>query len=115
MACRVWKVREMAARAYCSLVGGPGWRGVVGGLLREAGGRGVGTNGAHGRLCAVRVLLERKARGGEEDLTAVWAAMDAVFGVLVAGNRCAVIKAVCLQIITDHGLVTGALAETDGV
>ncbi|KAI5838252.1 putative death-receptor fusion protein-domain-containing protein [Morchella snyderi] len=115
MGCRVWKVREMAARAYVSLVGGPEWRGVVEGLLREAGSREVGTNGAHGRLCAVRVLLERKARRGEEDLTAVWAAMDAVFGALVDRNRCAVIKAVCLQIITDHGLVTGALAEADAL
>ncbi|RPB12729.1 hypothetical protein P167DRAFT_605568 [Morchella conica CCBAS932] len=110
MGCRVWKVREMAARAYASLVGGPEWRCVVEQLLREAGSQRMGMNGAHGRLCAVRVLLERKARRGE-DLTAVWAAMDAVFEALVVANRCAVIKAVCLQIITDHGLATGALVE----
>ncbi|KAH8153170.1 uncharacterized protein LAJ45_02757 [Morchella importuna] len=79
-------------------------------LLREAGSQRMGMNGAHGQLCAVRVLLERKARRGE-DLTAVWAAMDAVFEALVVANRCAVIKAVCLQIITDHGLATGALVE----
>lgn len=114
MECRVWKVREMAARAYASLVGGPEWRLVVERLLHEAGSRGTGTNGAHGRLCAVRVLLERMARRGE-DLAVVWAAMDAVFEVLVVESRCAVIKAVSLQIITDHGLATGALAERHGV
>lgn len=61
MRCRVWKVREMAARAYSTLVSPQEVGAVVGTLL--VGATAAKQNHAHGALCAVAVLLER---GGAE-------------------------------------------------
>lgn len=62
MRCRVWKVREMAARAYSTLVGPRDVGAAVVALL--AGATTAQQNRAHGALCAVAVLLERGGADG---------------------------------------------------
>lgn len=59
---RVWKVREMAAKAYSTLVS-PGEIGAVVGVLMEDA-VGAEQNRAHGSLCTVAVLLDRCAADG---------------------------------------------------
>lgn len=64
MRSRIWKVREMAAKAYSTLVG-PGE--IVGVVERLLGDMACGRqNQIHGNLCAVRVLLERRAGKGAD-------------------------------------------------
>lgn len=108
MGSRVWKVREMAARAYVALVGG--CEGVVERLVEEV--RGAGQNRVHGGLCAVRALLERR---GDKEMGSVWSVLGSVWEELVVRNRCAVTKALYLQIITDYAIERGLLeGPSDG-
>lgn len=105
MKCSIWKVREMAARAYTALVGPKDVVRVVQELM-EVGPE--NQNKLHGNLCAVRALLERRVRQAvlEENGDQVWKLISetfaARFGDLVLNNRCAVTKVVALQLLTLH-------------
>ncbi|KAI5779807.1 putative death-receptor fusion protein-domain-containing protein [Geopyxis carbonaria] len=104
MRARVWKVREVAARAYATLVPPRAAVAAVEALLAV----GVDSqNRLHGSLCAVRALLERRVlqaereAGGANVWARVEAAVNAHFDALVVRNGMAVTKAVMLQIVAD--------------
>ncbi|KAL7269129.1 hypothetical protein RUND412_008219 [Rhizina undulata] len=110
LSSRIWKVREMAAKAYVTLVSAADCVPRIEDFLKTSTEK---QNLLHGRLCAVRVLLERRARqavavasGGKkiEVMGKVWKALAEAFDRLVTGNRCAVTKAVFVRILTEHVL-----------
>lgn len=106
MRSRIWKVREMAARAFTALIGPKQVVDTIAVLMK------VGTerqNELHGNLCTVRVLLERRvwqAVLDESEAGEVWRRIAEVFGgrfgELVETNTCAVTKAVVLQLLTSY-------------
>jgi hypothetical protein len=104
MRSRMWKVREMSARAMAALVGP---KQVVAAIkvLMEAGPE--EQNVLHGNLCAVRALLERRVRQAElQEGEQVWTRIAEIFNTrfedLVVKNKCSVTKAVVLQILSLH-------------
>jgi hypothetical protein len=105
MRSRIWKVREMAARAFSALVGPIEVVDTIRvlmqvGVLRQ--------NILHGNLCAVRVLLERRVTQAVELYGSdnIWKTLAIIFAKcfdeLVVRNRCSVTKATYLQVITPH-------------
>ncbi|KAF8531293.1 putative death-receptor fusion protein-domain-containing protein [Trichophaea hybrida] len=106
MRSRIWKVREMAARAFTALVGPKQVVDTISGLMKAGIEK---QNVLHGNLCAVRALLERRVRQTVQDeleVGEVWRHIAEVFegrfGGLVETNVCAVTKAVMLQLLTSH-------------
>ncbi|KAI5787529.1 putative death-receptor fusion protein-domain-containing protein [Pyronema domesticum] len=104
MRSRMWKVREMSARAMAALVGP---KQVVAAIkvLMAAGPE--EQNVLHGNLCAVRALLERRVRQAElQEGEQVWTRIADIFNArfedLVVKNKCSVTKAVVLQILSLH-------------
>jgi hypothetical protein len=106
MRSRIWKVREMAARAYTALVGPK----EVVSVIRELMSVGLEKqNVLHGNLCAVRALLERRVKQAvlEEQMsgevyTNIGHVLQARFRDLVEHNHCSVTRSVLLQILTMH-------------
>lgn len=107
MTSRVWKVREMAARAHVTLVGAKECPEVIRGLLEQDLNK---QNKVHGNIAAVRALLEWRVRqavaerGNEAVWTIILGAFQRRFNAFL-GLRCAVTKALFLQVITEHLLI----------
>jgi len=108
MRSRIWKVREMAARAYTALVGPDQVMDVVTKLMAVRTER---QSVLHGNLCAVRALLERRVKQAVLDEAvpgSTWRGIGSVFrdrfDSWVVRNRSSVTKAVMLQILTAHSV-----------
>lgn len=107
---RIWKVREMAARALTALISPSD---VVDTIMRllQTGIR--KQNRLHGNLCAVRALLSRRVGQAVLETSEghmVWKRISLVFAnrfdELIENNPCAVTKAVMLQLLASN---TGVL------
>ncbi|KAA8911474.1 putative death-receptor fusion protein-domain-containing protein [Sphaerosporella brunnea] len=118
MRSRIWKVREMAARAFTALVGPKQAVDVIRNLLSVGPEK---QNILHGNLCAVRALLERRVRQAvleEQEAGEVYGNISLTFQArfqdLVERNQCSVTRYVILQILTANAtplLVSEGLAE----
>lgn len=111
LSSRVWKVREMAARSYSTLIGPTQVAGVVGQLLSDAVESGK-QNVVHGKLCAVGALLERR---GVHERGRIWGSFCRAWKALVEANNCAVTKSLFLSLVLDYGVAQGLLVgSSDG-
>ncbi|TGZ77092.1 hypothetical protein EX30DRAFT_335894 [Ascodesmis nigricans] len=101
MKSRIWKVREMSARAFTALVKPKEVVDTVGELLES---KEAGQNGLHGRLCAVRALMERRvlqavAELGQDIWLDVFARYSQNFGHLMISNSNSLTKSQFIQLI----------------
>jgi hypothetical protein len=113
MRSRIWKVREMAARAYTALVGPDEVVDVIRELLSVGPEK---QNILHGNLCAVRALLERRVKQAvlrEQEVGQVYKSIGQVFqtrfGDLVEQNQCSATISVFIEILAVNAtyLLTG--------
>ncbi|RPB02063.1 hypothetical protein L873DRAFT_1841950 [Choiromyces venosus 120613-1] len=100
LSSRVWKIREMAARSYSTLVGTRQAIEVIDKLLRDAV-QSRKQNFVHGRLCAVKALLDRTGADSREDILGV---LGRYWEVLVKSNNCAVTKALFLSLLNNENI-----------
>ncbi|CAZ84999.1 unnamed protein product [Tuber melanosporum] len=100
LSSRFWKIREMAARSYSTLVSAQHLIEVIDQLLRDAG-ESRRQNFVHGRLCAVKALLDRRGAGSGEKIFEV---LGRYWRILVQSNNCAVTKASFLSLINSDNI-----------
>ncbi|KAG0637894.1 putative death-receptor fusion protein-domain-containing protein [Tuber brumale] len=100
LSSRFWKIRAMAARSYSTLVSARHVIEVIDKLLRDAG-ESRKQNFVHGRLCAVKVLLDRRGAGSFEEIFGV---LGRHWRILVESNNCAVTKASFLSLLNSNNI-----------
>lgn len=106
MHSRIWKVREMAARALAALISSNDVVDTITRLMQTGIKK---QNRLHGNLCAVRVLLSRRVGQAVLETTEghlVWKRISLVFAnrfdELIEKNPCAVTKAAMLQLLASN-------------
>lgn len=100
LSSRFWKIREMAARSYSTLVSARHVIEVIDQLLGDAE-ESKKQNFVHGRLCAVKALLDRRGADSHEEVLGI---LGRYWGTLVQSNNCAVTKASFLSLLNNSNI-----------
>jgi len=100
LSSRFWKIREMAARSYSTLVSARHMIEVIDQLLRDAE-ESQKQNFVHGRLCAVKALLDRRGAQSHEEVLGV---LGRYWESMVPSNSCAVIRASFLSLLNNNNI-----------
>ncbi|PWW77429.1 hypothetical protein C7212DRAFT_292868 [Tuber magnatum] len=100
LSSRFWKIREMAARSYSTLVSPGREVEVIDQLLRDAV-ESRKQNFVHGRLCAIKALLDRRVADSHERIFGI---LGRYWEILVRSNDCAATKASFLSLLNNSNI-----------
>ncbi|CUS11994.1 unnamed protein product [Tuber aestivum] len=100
LSSRFWKIREMAARSYSTLVSAGHVIEVIDQLLQDAE-KSRKQNFVHGRLCAIKALLDRRGANTHEGILGILARH---WEILAQSNDCAATKASFLSLLNNNNI-----------